>query len=133
MSFLEELAKKGIINKSQIAEIKNRAKEHGGSIDEVLIESGVTEDKILELKGEYLNIPIKKIDIQSMSFDALKYISEDSAMHYRFAPIELKDGVLEVGALDPENMQAIDALSFISNKIGIPLKYFLFLRAITIA
>jgi type IV pilus assembly protein PilB len=126
MSFLEELAKKGIINKSQIAEIKNRATEdHNGDVDEALKELGVGEDKILEAKGEYLGIPTKKINAQGMSFDVLKYISEDSAAHYKFAPIELRDGVLEVGVREPENMQTMDALQFISNKIGIPFKIFL--------
>src|SRR6185369_1528733 len=62
---------------------------------------------------------------EGMSFDVLKYISEDSALHYNFVPIELKDGVLSVGVLDPENIQAMDALQFISNKIGIPFKIFL--------
>jgi type IV pilus assembly protein PilB len=126
MSFLEELAKKGVINKSQIGQIKTRAKEDfNGDVDAVLIQSGVPEEKILEIKGEYLNIPVKNVNIQDMSFDALKYISEDSAAHYHFAPIELKDGVLSVGVMDPENIQAMDALQFISTKIGIPFKVFL--------
>jgi hypothetical protein len=78
MSFLEELAKKGIINTSQIGEIKNLAQtEHNGDIDEALKDKGVTEDKILEAKGEYLGIPTKRVDTQGMSFDVLKYISED--------------------------------------------------------
>jgi type II secretory ATPase GspE/PulE/Tfp pilus assembly ATPase PilB-like protein len=81
--------------------------------------------KILEVKGEYLNIPIKHINPEGMSFNALKYISEDSATHYKFVPIELKDGVLEVGVTNPESMEAMDALQFISTKIGIPFKVFL--------
>jgi type IV pilus assembly protein PilB len=126
MSFLEELEKKGLINGSQIGEIKSRAQEkYEGNIDEALSESGVSEDKILIAKGEYLNLPVKNINPEKMSFDVLKYISEDSAAHYHFVPIELKDGVLEVGMLDPENIQAMDALQFISNKIGIPFKIFL--------
>ncbi|MEX2052559.1 MAG: GspE/PulE family protein [Candidatus Paceibacterota bacterium] len=126
MSFLEELAKKGIINESQIGEIKSRAEQkHGGDIDDALVASGVSEQSILEAKGEYLQIPTKKVNVQGLSFDALKYISEDSAAHYNFAPIELKDGVLEVGITDPENNQAMDALQFISAKIGIPFKVFL--------
>lgn len=126
MSFLEELAKKGIINSSQIGDIKNRAEtDHGGDIEEALKELGVAEDKLLEARGEYLSIPVRRIDVQGMSFDVLKYISEDSATHYKFAPLELKDGVLEVGVRDPENIQAMDALQFISNKIGIPFKMFL--------
>ena len=126
MSFLEELVKRGVINESQIGEIKSRAKEkYKGDIDKSLLESGVNEEKILEVKGEYLNMPIRKVNVQNMSFDVLKYISEDSALHYNFAPIELKEGVLEVGITNPENIQAMDALQFISVKIGIPFKIFL--------
>jgi type IV pilus assembly protein PilB len=126
MSFLEELAKRGLISASQIGEIKNRAKENfGGDIEKVLIESGISEEKILEVKGEFLGLPVKKINLEEISFDALKYISEDSAAHYHFAPLDLKDGILEVGVINPENIQAMDALQFISNKIGIPFKIFL--------
>lgn len=126
MSFLEVLAKKGVIESGQIGEIKNRAKEeHNGNIEDTLIDAGVQEEKILEAKGEYFGIPIRKINTEETSFDALKYISEDSATHYHFVPIELKDGVLEVGVLEPENIQAMDALQFISNKIGLPFKVFL--------
>ena len=126
MSFLEELAKEGVISESQIGEIKNRAKEkHEGDVDASLIESGVSEDKILAVKGEYFSMPTKKINSKALSFDALKYIPEDSATHYHFAPLDLKDGVLEIGVTDPENIQAMDALQFISAKLGIPFKIFL--------
>ncbi len=126
MSFLEELAKKGLINESQIGEINNRAKkEHDGDVEETLIEFGIPEEKILEIKGEYLGIPVKNINSKEISFSVLKYISEDSADHYHFVPLALKDGVLEVGIMDPENIQAMDALQFISTKIGIPFKIFL--------
>ncbi|OIO29589.1 hypothetical protein COX93_03265 [Candidatus Nomurabacteria bacterium CG_4_10_14_0_2_um_filter_30_12] len=126
MSFLEELVKKGVINNAQIDEIKNLAKEkNDGNIDEALIEFGISEDKILTIKGEYLDMPVKKIDTKDMSFDVLKYIPEDAAKHYGFVPIELKDGVLEMGILDGENSQAVDALQFISAKLGIPFKIFL--------
>ena len=102
MSFLEELAKKGLIQTSQIAEIKNRAKENfNGDIEKVLVEGGIPEEKLLEMKGEYLHLPVRHVDISEMSFEALKYISEDSATHYHFTPIGLKDGVLEVGVTDP--------------------------------
>ena len=126
MSFLEELVKEGLINKNQIGEIKTRAKEkYGGDIDEALINSGVTEEKILEAKGKYLQIPTKKVNLQETSFNALNYISEDSAAHYHFAPIEFREGVLEVGVTNGEDIQALDALQFISAKLGIPFKIYL--------
>ena len=126
MSFLEELAKKGVINQNQIGEIKSRANDkHGGNVDEALMEMGVAEEGIMQAKGEYFQMPIKKVNATDISFDALKYIGEDSATHYHFAPFGLTDGVLEVGITDPENIQAMDALQFISAKIGIPFKIFL--------
>lgn len=126
MSFLEELVKKGSLIESQIDEVKSLAKEKfEGDIDSALIESGVSEDKILEAKGGYYNIPTKKVNVREISFNILKYIPEDSARHYNFAPFALKDGVLEIGIIDPENIQGVDALQFISSKLGIPFKIFL--------
>ncbi|MEK7128009.1 MAG: GspE/PulE family protein [Patescibacteria group bacterium] len=126
MSFLEELTKEGVIERSQIGALRSRAEEkYGGDIDAALLESGVMEDKILEAKGKYLQIPIKKVDKDKSSFNALKYIPEDSAAHYHFAPIELRDGVLEVGVTDGENVETMDALQFISARLGIPFKVYL--------
>ncbi|MCX6757394.1 MAG: GspE/PulE family protein [Candidatus Nomurabacteria bacterium] len=126
MSFLEELAKKGVIEESQIGEIKNRADEkYEGSIDDALSEFGVSDEIALKTKGEYFAMPTKNVVVKSLSFEALKYIPEDSARHYNFAPISLKDGVLEVGVTDPENIAAMDALQFISDKLNTPFKIFL--------
>lgn len=126
MSFLEELVKKGLIKNDQIDVIKNLAKEHyDNNLDETLIASGISEDKILETKGEYLQMPTKKVDSKKVSFSILKYIPEDAAIHYHFVPIDFKDGTLEIGITDVENTQAIDALQFISTKLGIPFKIFL--------
>ena len=126
MSFLEELAKKGLIQKSQIGEIKNRAAEkYAGDVESALFEIGIPEDQILAVKGEYFAMPIKKVDSEKMSFDIFKYIPEDAAINYHFAPFGLNDGVLEVGVTDPENIQAMDALQFISAKLGMPFKIFL--------
>lgn len=126
MSFLEELVKRGLINQSQIVEIKNRANEkYAGDIDVALHEFGVTEDQSLIVKGEYYNIPTRKVNKKDISFSVLKYIPADSAKYYHFAPFDLKEGVLEVGITDPENIQGIDALQFISSKIGLPFKIFL--------
>ncbi|MBP9748375.1 MAG: type II/IV secretion system protein [Candidatus Pacebacteria bacterium] len=131
MSFLEELSKAGVIKESQIGEIKIRAKDkHEGNIDEALIESGVSEDQILESKGQYFKIPTKRMSREDISFSVLKYISEDSATHYGFIPLELADGVLSVGVIDPGDTAAMDALQFISSNLGIPFKVFLITKSL---
>ncbi len=126
MSFIEELASRGIIRENQLPEITRRADEkYGGDIDQVLLEMGLEEKKLLEIKSAYFNIPAKTIDSKSLSFDLLKYIPEDSAVHYNFAPIGLVDNVLEIGVTDPGNIAAMDALQFIAGKLNIPFKVFL--------
>jgi type IV pilus assembly protein PilB len=126
MSFLEELAKKGLINTNQIVDIKNQSQEkYEGDIDSVLLEMGLPEQEVLKVKGEYFGIPVKKVNIREISFNILKYISEDSAKHYHFVPFGLENGVLEVGITDPENRQADEALQFISTKLNMPFKIFL--------
>ena len=126
MSFLEELVKKGIINESQIGDIKNRAKEkYEGDLEGALFEMGVKDEEVLKAKGEYFNMPTKKVNVKDISFNVLKYVPEDSARYYNFIPINLFEGVLEVGVTNPDNMEALNALQFISQKLGIPFKIFL--------
>jgi type IV pilus assembly protein PilB len=130
MSFLEELVKKNIIHSSQIGDIKNRAKEkYNGDIYETLLGAGIDEDELIVTYGEYLKIPIKKIKSQDVSFEVLKYIPESSAIYYGFVPLKLAERILEVGIINPENIKAMDALQFISVKLGIPFKIFLISRS----
>lgn len=60
-----------------------------------------------------------------MSHEALKYVPEESARHYKFVPVGIADGALEIGVTDPDNIQAVDALGFISTRAGIPYKLFI--------
>ncbi len=126
MSFLEELVKKGLLSKDQIVEARKLADEkYAGNIDKALLELGLREEDLLVAKGEYFNIPTTKVDVKKISFDILNFIPEDSASYYHFVPFGLADGVLEVGITDPENIQGIDALQFISAKLSIPFKIYL--------
>ena len=72
-----------------------------------------------------MNIPTKALEGRGMSFEVLKYVPEESAIFYKFVPLGIKDGVLEVGIVDAENIEARDALSFIASKLGIPFKLYL--------
>jgi type IV pilus assembly protein PilB len=125
MSLLDILAQKEIIKNEDISQIKTEAKSAGISIEQVLIKKGVKEEVILDSKGEYYNIPTRNLGGNKIPFSILKNISEDSARYYYFVPIGVLDGVLEVGIIDPENIEARDALNFIASKINMPFKLFL--------
>ena len=124
MSVLDILLQKNLINKDDIRAIRT-AMNDGATLDESLIAHGVKPDDILAARGEFLNMPVRSIADASVPFEALDYIPEESATHYRFAPIGLADGVLEVGIVDPDNMEARDALNFLAAKKNVPYKMFL--------
>jgi type IV pilus assembly protein PilB len=125
MSFLDILVKQNVISKDDVPYILEEAKSSSQSVEEVLRSKQINANTILKAKSDFLQIPTREIDEQKVSFDVLKYIPEESATHYKIIPIGIQDGVLEVGIVDPENIEARDALNFISNKTGMPFKIFL--------
>ena len=124
MDILQTLVKKGIVEKGGVAKIENEIESLGISLEEALIKRGVSLSAILEAKGEYFDIPTKNLEGVDITGKVLDYIPEDSAMHYRFVPIGITDGTLFVGMVDPDDMEAHDALNFISSKLGMPFKIF---------
>ncbi len=125
MSILESLAEKQIIKVEDIPLILDEAESTDSTIDQVLIRRGVGVDEILDLRSKELNIPRRTLLDKEISAKVLEFIPEESATHYRFVPIGVRDGVLEVGVVDPDNIEAQDALNFISAKVGMPFKVFL--------
>ncbi len=124
MSVVDILLNKNLITKDDIREIKKRTVE-GESLDQILIEMGIHPEDILTARGEFLNMPIKNLGDATVPFEALDYIPEESATHYKFVPIGLREGTLEVGIVDPDNIEARDALNFIASKSNIPYKIYL--------
>lgn len=126
MTIFEELVKRGILNESQFPEIVKVANEkYNGDTERALIDFNVSDDTILEIKGTIFNFPTKNIDPKDVEPSTLKLIPVDTAKLYHFIPIGVTDSVIEVGTTDPENMQAIDVLTFITAKINKPFKLFL--------
>ncbi|MEK7478146.1 MAG: GspE/PulE family protein [Patescibacteria group bacterium] len=69
-------------------------------------------------------IPTYSLKDRKISADILKYIPEESAAYYQFIPLAVKEGVLEVGMVDPDNIEAKDVLQFISTANDTPFKVY---------
>lgn len=68
--------------------------------------------------------PIRSLGEAKVPYDVLHYIPQESAEHYRVAPLAVTEGVLEVGMVDPDDLQGVDALNFIARATGMPFKVF---------
>jgi type IV pilus assembly protein PilB len=99
--------------------------EYHGDMTAALVSLGLSEDSITEIKANFYHLPYLKIEAAKNFSDMARYVSEDAARQYKFVPLSFADGVLSAGVTEPENMEAMNALQFISVKLGVPFKIFL--------
>lgn len=125
MDVLTLLKDKGILDEGAIAAIKEDVAAGLHTLEESLLARGVPSEDILASRGEYFQVPTRSLEGVAVPYEVLKYIPEESARHYRFVPIAVAEGVLEVGTTDPDNLEAVEALNFITARTNIPYKLFL--------
>ena len=129
MQLLQALSDKGVVDTARRAEIEAELQKPGTTEEAALLKVGVAPKDILAVKGEYYGIPTRELGTATVPFDILRFVPEESARHYQLVPLGVVDGVLEVGVTDPDNLEARDALTFISAKVGMPYKLFLIIEA----
>ena len=118
-TLLDILLAKNIISAVTLEEINKEAEAGNESIEELLIHKGVIgEDKLYQLKGEVFKIPFKDLTGYKVPPEVLKIVPLEAAQHYRFIPISIdkNEKILEVGMLNPEDIDAGEALKFIAHR-----------------
>jgi len=125
MNLLSLLLDKGLISAEDEAVISEDVSSLGMSIDTALEKRGIKLATAYQAAAERYGVPYRSLPAELAEQSALAYIPEESARHYQFVPIEVKDGALSVGILDPESIEALDALQFISSRVSMPYKLFL--------
>ena len=125
MLFTDILVKNGFIGQGKLAKVITQSEETGIALEKALKAEGVSEDDILNAKSEISGLAIKKVLPGQTSFDVLKKIPEEAARQYRFVPLGIKDDFLEVGVVDPADIEAKRALQFIVSRTNLPVKTFI--------
>ena len=126
---LKYLVTEKLIAESDIEKILERAAEREDGVEGVLTEElGVDPQIILQAKAAGSNLKIRDVEVDNVSQRLLELIPEDSAEHYKFVPIGLSGNTLEVGVVDPNHIEARDALNFISARAGMQFQMYLISR-----
>ena len=124
--FLDYLLSQGIITELQYNRIMAEVdKEYEGNWNKAILATGISEDTVTQAKAAFYKLPYQKIDSDKITQDVIRYIPEDAARHYKFVPIAFSEEVLSIGVTEPENIESMNALQFISAKLGVPFKVFL--------
>ncbi|MDB5244422.1 MAG: ral secretion pathway protein [Parcubacteria group bacterium] len=121
MNLLALLVDKGLLSSTDRRKVEAETKK-GTLLADALSSHGVTLESALAEAGEVYGLPTRILGDPPANQEVFGYIPIDSARHYGFVPLDIVEGALEVGVIDPDNIEAFDALQFISGKIGLPYK-----------
>ncbi len=124
--FLDYLLSQGVITQTQYDQILADVDfKYDSDLTKSIIGNGVSELAVTQAKAGFYKLPYQKVNPKEIEPKTLSYIEEDAARHYKFVPIAFSDGVISIGVTEPENIEGMNALQFISSKLGLPFKVFL--------
>ncbi|MCH8741426.1 Flp pilus assembly complex ATPase component TadA [Patescibacteria group bacterium] len=126
MSLVQQLLKKGVIDKEKATSLEFEVKSSGKKEEEVILDEKIVNEKFLfDLKSENLKIPLKEIDVEEIPLAVLELIPEESARYYMMIPLARTDNFLEVGMVYPEDLASQEALKFLARQSKFSYKVFL--------
>jgi type IV pilus assembly protein PilB len=114
---LTYLVDNGLLNKNQLKDIAGEALNSVSQLESELIKRGLINPiDFLRAKSTVLEVPFLDLTGKKIEGAVLQEIPEDAVMHYKILPISREGNDLIVGMVDPEDVEAREALKFISLK-----------------
>ncbi|HVU59899.1 MAG TPA: GspE/PulE family protein [Candidatus Saccharimonadales bacterium] len=118
----DDLVRDGILTDAQLGEVKDKAKKDGNSIFGTLVSGKyVTNEQLTKAIAKVTKVPYVNLMNVSVDPKVLELLPQDVAERYMAVPLGEMQHRLVVAMLDADNVQAVD---FLSNKIGRPLKVY---------
>jgi type IV pilus assembly protein PilB len=97
--------------------------ESGKSYESAFLELQMKPDEVRDFFADYYQVPSFTLpEGFTIKQEILEYIPQESADHYKVVPLLVEDGVLVVGANNPDDLQMREALNFISTKHNLPYR-----------
>jgi type IV pilus assembly protein PilB len=126
MTLVQQLIKKGVLDKSRAAALEYEIKTSNETEEEVILKKEIiSEEALFDLKSKNLKIPLKAIDVEDISLSVLETIPEESSRYYKMVPLTKEDNFLEIGMISPEDLKAREALEFLARQSNFKYKIFL--------
>lgn len=130
MGPLDLLTQRGEVTEALARQIEERVRTEGVSLEAAILSEGISADVVRNVFADYYEVPAHVLTENfSIAEETLKYIPEESAVHYKIAPLFVEDGVLVVAANDPENLQIREVLNFISTKFDLGYRFVFMLES----
>jgi len=122
----EFLISHSIADKKDIDKVFEVSKKNNADIFDVLIKTKIiSEENVTETKAKFLGVPYIDLKEKIIINDVLNEIPEKAALFYKIVPFEKNGDSIKVAMVDPDNIDAMDALKFISIKRSVKMKEYL--------
>lgn len=119
----ELLVSEGLVTRKQLEEALKCQVIFGGRLGTNLVEMGIVgELDLLRCLSKQLEMPyVSPEQLMALTPDVIKLISREIAEEYKIIPLSLEKKRLTVAMWDPADLASIDAISFITGYIIIPV------------
>lgn len=118
----EALVHDGLISKAKIDNLKKKADDsHTPLFSLIVTDGGVSEEDLTKATAQVAKVPYVNITTTHVDPKVLDLLPQDLAERYMAVPLGEMQHRLVVAMLDADNVQAVD---FLSNKVGRPLKVY---------
>ncbi|MDD3783655.1 MAG: GspE/PulE family protein [Candidatus Portnoybacteria bacterium] len=127
-SFLDFLVEKKIISTSSAEELDKEIKGTNKTMEEVISEKNlIKEEDLCIFKSQFLKIPYKNLSDFEIEPEVFRIVPLETVQHYRFIPltIDSKKKILEAGMLNPNDVNAKEALKFLAHRNNLTPKIFI--------
>lgn len=122
-TLLEGLEKRGVVSLKDLEILKEEAEQTQKNIDDLLFEKKIADDLSLrKIKSEIYKLPEIDISAIEVKKELSQEISEDVIKFYGIIPFAKEENILRVGILNPEDIDALEALKFIAEDRGLELE-----------
>ena len=122
-TLLQELLKANVLTAEQATAAQEAAIKQGKDLGQIIIEQGIiSDDDLTSFKSTLYRLPIVKLDDIELNHDALKEIGEDVVSFYKVTPFGKEESVLKIGIINPEDVEALEALKFVAADKGLTLE-----------
>ncbi len=113
MLLLDLFVSQNKLTETEAKEIETDASLHEEFlVDDFLIKKHITADEITEVRSILHGLPIYTKDVVDNK-ELTSYLSIVQSKQLLAVPLELKDGVLLIGIVDPEHANVLDSLQFL--------------------
>lgn len=112
----EMLVESGLISKEQLLAALKSQRASGGKLGENLVRVGaiLDEEEMASFIARQMNLGIITLSEIEIDEETVRLVPKDLAQKYLLIPVSRTNRVLTVATADPRNVQALDAIKFIT-------------------